>query len=132
MGLGVLYRAALPKRVSLGEDIAVEDLWQQVGAVIARLTSERGSPIAEWFWSHAEEEQLWLHVVPFEENIEFRIEKGLVVVSAKTSGAGPGYHEFVVEVLDTLENEVGLRWNHGEDEGDETGFREARHSGELR
>ena len=132
MGLGVVYRADLPQRALSDSTIAVDELWDEVSEVVARLASELGNPIEDWFWHHASGDRMWICVVPFEENIELFVEAGAVVFSAKTSGAGPGYHEFLVAILDELEVELGLAWSFGEDEGDETGFRESREVGELR
>ena len=131
MGLGVMYRAEL-QRGSSDDLIAVDELWEEVGEVVSQLASDLGSPIEDWFWHHASGDHMWISVVPFAENIELFVDAGAVVFSAKTSGAGPGYHEFVVAILDELEVELGLAWSFGEDEGDETGFRESRETAELR
>src|SRR4051812_39896471 len=69
---------------------------------------------------------LWLGLHPAEERIEISTTGGgRVVVSARTSGAGPGYHAFVCELLDAVGARLDVRWQ-GPDPtgqtGDETGY----------
>ena len=134
MGLGVLFRAPLPRRGWLKKPVAIEKLWSEVAELGAEAVKQHGSPLTDWYSSHEAADRLWLRVVPFEEDVELCVRDGVVEVSAKTSGAGPGYHEFVVGLLDLLENRAGLVWEpaSGEDSGDETGYRQHRDGHALR
>lgn len=134
MGLGVLFRASAPRRGWLQRPVALKELWGQIAELGAEAAKRAGSPLTDWYWSHAAEERLWLCFVPFEENVELCLREGLVELSAKTSGAGPGYHEFVVEFLDLVEERVGLDWKPAseEEDGDETGYRQHRDRQTLR
>jgi len=50
---------------------------------------------------------------------------GEIGVSAQTSSAGPGYHFYVCDLLTRMSRELGIRWQAGPDEGDETGYFES-------
>lgn len=56
---------------------------------------------------------------PAAEDVEFALDDGSLVVSAKTSTVGPGYHAFLV---DEVLKKLGIPWTAGEEEGDETGY----------
>jgi hypothetical protein len=135
MGLGLLLRAPLPRRGLERRSVSVADLWRQVREVALASVQRADSPLVDWYSSHADDRQLWLSFLPFEEDVELSLRDGFVEVSAKTSGAGPGYHEFLVELLDSLERDAGLAWSDdGEDGdyGDETGYRTERSAPALR
>ena len=70
---------------------------------------------------------------PAAEDVEFACEGDTVTVSAKTSTAGPGYHEFVCELLERVGDELGARWAPAVDDeaGDETGFFTSHDRGAL-
>jgi len=69
---------------------------------------------------------------PTEEPVFVKVERAQLGCNARTSGAGPGYHAFVVELLDRLAEDLGTSWlpeapdaaNSAEDAGtfDETGY----------
>ena len=69
--------------------------------------------------------ELSLQIYPVEEAVFFSVnERGQLVCSAKTSGAGPGYHAYLIEKLDELEKRCHLKWiwDNREDFFDETGY----------
>lgn len=46
-----------------------------------------------------------------------------IVVSANTTSAGPGYHQFVCELIDELGESFGIEWERGDEtDEDETGY----------
>jgi len=47
---------------------------------------------------------------------------GRLVLSAATTGAGPGYHEYVCEIARNLERTLGIQWVSRLGEGDWTTF----------
>lgn len=52
---------------------------------------------------------------------------GRVHVSVKTSTVGPGYHAFVVDLLDRMAVDMQLQWQwDAEDSGDDTGYAQNR------
>ena len=44
-----------------------------------------------------------LQLVPFEEDVYGSYENGTLCISAKTNSAGPGYHAYLIDVLDELD-----------------------------
>ena len=124
MGLGILFRSPVPRRGWLKKEVPVEELWQKIAQLAAQAVGRAGSPLKDWYWSHKDGDRLWLNILPFEENVGLHIADNTVEVSAKTSGAGPGYHEFVVELLDLWKEKLDLNWKPegDEDDGDETGY----------
>lgn len=133
MGLGVFYKAPLPRRGLLKKPVSVTTLWRQISALGLEAVEQAGKPLTDWYASREAGDRLLIGIVPFEEDIEFSIRDGHVHVSAKTSGAGPGYHELVVGLLDTLEKKADLVWTaNGKEDGDDTGYRTRRDSAALR
>ena len=65
--------------------------------------------------------EVFLH--PAAENLELTPAGSGIVCSAKTSTCGPGYHAWVVELLERAGKSLGLEWTAaGEEYGDETGY----------
>ncbi len=124
MGLGLELSAPLPG----GADRLLAD----VEAASRGIAEELGDPVSRWQWSSVSEGRLYLSLCPFEENVEFWIGDGRLHVSARTSGAGPGYHQLVVGLLDRLRADPGLAWEEDDERVDETGYFAARDEAALR
>jgi hypothetical protein len=73
----------------------------------------------------------WLHLHPAEEPLDLALDAGDVVLTAKTSSCGPGYHAYVIDYMDFVAAELATSWRGCEDEGDETGYFERRDFGAL-
>lgn len=122
MGLGfytkaslVLGKAGLFSRV---RTLTIDD----VRAACAAYTE--GTPLAGLtsfgeLWNRAPGFSIALH--PAEEAVDFRFEGDEVIVSAKTSSAGPGYHVFAIGLLEHLTKRLQLAWKFGEGD-DETNY----------
>jgi hypothetical protein len=68
---------------------------------------------------------------PCAEAVSIELGEG-VVVSANTTSAGPGYHQYVCELLDAMGEEFGITWQEGEEsDADETGYFVHRDRGRL-
>lgn len=64
----------------------------------------------------------WLDLHPAEEELEISVPStGVVSVSARTSGGGPGYHAFLCHALREAGEELGIAWEQIEEE-DETDY----------
>ena len=61
-----------------------------------------------------------LTLVPFEEDIYGEWEPGYLKLSAKTNSAGPGYHAYLIGLLDDLQDKLGIVPHADMD--DETGY----------
>lgn len=63
---------------------------------------------------------------PAEEDVELTmVGPTKLLVSARTSGAGPGYHAFLCELLDEVGKQFAIRWQPPDptgETGDETGY----------
>lgn len=81
------------------------------------------------------EDGLAARLHPAEEAVEFRLEPaGLLTASAKTSSAGPGYHAFLVHLLEQLGEQCDLSWVWEDSERgflDEAGYFGDRDFGRL-
>ena len=84
-------------------------------AALARFTRDDDSAL-----------QAWLH--PGTEPVEFRIDGDALIASSTTNPAGPGYHVWVVELLERIGERAKLAWDWSPDgePGDECGYRESR------
>ncbi len=75
----------------------------------------------------ARELRIVLH--PAEEPIEFAISENGITCSAKTNSAGPGYHSYIIDLLETCEEKLNIKWDWGKESGqvgDETGYYQRR------
>ncbi|MBK7861064.1 MAG: hypothetical protein IPJ65_21140 [Archangiaceae bacterium] len=117
MGLGLyLHGAALEPRDALLEQMESYVEKNHAGVL-------RGSRVGENDRGHR---ALWLSLHPAEEDVELSVMgKKKVIAAARTSGAGPGYHAFVCDLLDELAEHHALRWqavDPTDETGDETGY----------
>lgn len=71
---------------------------------------------------------LFVKLHPATEDMEISVKGSEILVSAKTSTAGPGYHAYLIDVLDSVSRLAGIDfdWTNGEEAGDETGYHEHR------
>ena len=60
-----------------------------------------------------------------EEALEVKIDEDSIVLSSRTSGAGPGYHAFLVDVVDSLKSH-GLIFGEDEENVDEAEYFKSR------
>ena len=117
MGLGLyLYGDVTRPRDALLEELRAFAREAHGGVVL-------GSRIGEGDGGHR---TLWLSLHPAEEDVELRaLGSGKLLASARTSGAGPGYHAFVCELLDQVAERFNVSWqgiDPTSETGDETGW----------
>ncbi len=126
MSLGISLRGTLPKKGIFGR-LSASEAFDRIAEVLdgeARtwVSQTRGTP-----WMHAN-----LH--PAAEEIAFRIEGTEILFSASTSSAGPGYHQYLVSLLEQIGERLGLSWQNLDQEGqpgDETGYWDHRDRAKL-
>jgi hypothetical protein len=98
-------------------------LYGQVDAAVRKRTTD---PTMKKMLTSALGRGNWYVIIhPANQPIEFSVpSEGLLVCSARTSTGGPGYHAYVVGLLDKIAEECGLEWiwDEGEEFSDETGF----------
>jgi len=96
---------------------------------IERFIVERSSGLFKEFLSFEQDEsslQVFLH--PGEEPVYFdQHENNAIICSARTNSVGPGYHAYLVELIEDLGRDIGIDWHWDLEEGedyyqDETGY----------
>lgn len=113
--------------------------WPALGTAIGDFARQGLNSLEAYFTKvHGGKDILEISRHPFEENVEFSIDKrsGALVVSAKTNSVGPGYHADLVDWLDRLAQQLNITWgpvdiDDPSDSGDETGYMEQRDYSEL-
>lgn len=86
-----------------------QDVLEKIAASVSAYAKEKGIDALSYLTLGQESMVIGLH--PAEEEMHFYVESGYLVCSAKTSSVGPGYHAFVVELLETVEKKCGFNWD---------------------
>lgn len=101
-------------------------IWIPPRDILARIATRTEAYCAQVPLGYAatgdEETRLDVTILATEEPISFVVEGADVVVSARTSGGGPGYHAHVVRLLDHLAESLQLGWRADDNEGDDAGY----------
>lgn len=132
MGLGIYVTAKVGRSGLLRRRPSREALFGAIKGVAGDLIDD---PLMQGFFSSEERDNvlaLFLH--PAEESVDITYDGGDLELSAKTSSAGPGYHAWLVDFVDSVGEQIGIRWDwrDGEDEpADETGYHNHRDFGCL-
>ncbi len=122
MGLGLSVVADVPRHSLLRRAPTQEQLFQDLAEAVAEFSRHQPSPLEDWQRSSPSHDVLYVNLLPCEENVEFRLADGRVACQAKTSTGGPGYHAYLVDVLDALRDRLGLDWRSEANAEDETGY----------
>jgi hypothetical protein len=134
MGLGLLMYAQRPSLEVAGagrktrarrreEPPAARELAEafRAGAI------EAAPALAQYARVQSAEDEWLVRLHPAEEELRITLtEPGRLQLSARTNGAGPGYHAFVVDLMDRAAERMRLSWSADSESGDETGYFEAR------
>jgi hypothetical protein len=117
VGLGLYLIGQLSEPLSQGDAIDRAARWLAAEAPEALVTKGQdgdGRPM------------LFVDLHPAAENLELvATGPGVLLASAKTSTAGPGYHAYLVELCERMSAALPLRWQPPDDDagtGDETGY----------
>lgn len=115
MGLGLFLKGRYPGTEK--NWLAKAEEWAQANADDVDVLTHVGT-------NGVEQPTLFLHLHPSAENVEITEEApGQIVVSAKTSTTGPGYHVYLCDLLQRLGEDLSVEWQEAdEDSGDETGY----------
>lgn len=127
MGLGLSVRTPLK---SLSKKAAAKEL-QVFCQAIADAVSDDVMRAYAAIEEAGEAAYMTLH--PGAEPVSVTIDDGWIVVDAKTSGVGPGYHAALVELLDRVGVALKQPWDWNDEDAcvDETGFALRRDFGRL-
>jgi hypothetical protein len=107
MGLVLKARAALKKKGLFSSSrISLDDL------IRALLAEAKGTPLQEHAqaWSQGPRGPVEIKLYPNGGHIAIRSNGDHVEVEAKTDAVGPGYHAYLVSVLDSMQPSLGLKW----------------------
>ena len=133
MGLGFQIHGSARGRGLLRRKPSHAELCRQLQDAIFQAVPDPLQHRLLRFAAHPEGMEVTFH--PAAEPVEFGFgDDGELVVSAKTSTVGPGYHAMLVELVDAIGPPAGIDWDWSdldEEEGDETGYHKDRDFGAL-
>ncbi len=133
MGLGFQIHGSARSRGWLRRKPSHAELCRRLQEAIFRAVPDPLQHRLLRFQAHSGGMEVGFH--PAAEAVDFGFgDDGELLVSAKTSSVGPGYHAMLVELLEAIGPTAGIDWDwsdHGEGEGDETGYQESRDFGAL-
>jgi len=96
---------------------------QEIRTCIQSYTKKHGTDILTVLTMNENGMNVSIH--PAEEEVAFFLKDGYIVCSAKTSNAGPGYHAYIIDMLETIEADCNFKWDWSNNKlgfCDETGF----------
>ncbi|MFW6051644.1 MAG: hypothetical protein ACODAU_10740 [Myxococcota bacterium] len=128
MDSGLQVVAAPPRRKLIQLRLGRAEVARRIAATTAAFAERLGPPLSGWHRMEQADGGVRIRLCPVQEGFEIALSKQAVVCTARTSGAGPGYHAVVVDLLDTLAEELGVHWH---DARDDTGYFEHRDFGRL-
>src|SRR5690349_16720519 len=120
MGLGLEGR--IPNKNAAITPIII----QSIGREFAE-----ASGLRNFFVSSVSDNLAGLQFHPAAERVRCYLEDGHLILSAKTSSVGPGYHRLVVQFMDRLTERFGGSWKSEDGDVDETCFLQTRDFGRL-
>jgi hypothetical protein len=122
MGLGLYITASIQPEGFLFKRMPTrQELLDRLQTAIPAAIADKR--LCELLWMAVEDETLLVGLHPAAAPVRFAFADETLCCEARTSGAGPGYHAFLVELLHTLGQKCRLRWQwEGAGIGDETGF----------
>ena len=117
MGLGFYFKAVPKIRTSSTR------ILKGIGAELPTIL--QAAPFHDWTSVTGDDSRLNASLHPAAEDLEFFLDDGdWLICSAKTSTCGPGYHAYLIGILDQLSQQLSLSWSPVEfdDIGDETEY----------
>jgi hypothetical protein len=106
MGLGINIKAELNTAIQFS---AIQDC-----------ITNNTSGLYKDFLSFSERENaFYVTVHPCEETVNFEFVNGNLICSAKTNSVGPGYHAYLVELVEKIGTELQIQWIWHLEEGEE-------------
>jgi hypothetical protein len=125
MGIGLYVEAKIPGRGFLGRKPGRDQLFLDLQQAIRERISDPLMAKFLRFGSH--EHTLCVYLHPCAEPVEFIWKPDqTVTVSAKTSTVGPGFHAFLIELLEHVGKSLDLNWNWCRENADEAGFEQLK------
>jgi hypothetical protein len=131
MGLGIYIKGEVSKPLFSFRKEAF-----QFSAIQDYITSYSSGLFKEFLSFSEDENTLYVTLHPSEEPVYFTRSENVIVCSAKTNSVGPGYHAYLVELIEKLGKNLKIEWQWDLEEGeefyqDETGYYEHRNYEQL-
>jgi hypothetical protein len=124
MGIGLFVEAKIRGRGLLGRKPGRDRLFSDLRQAIQEYLTDPLMARLSAFGSH--EHTLFVRLHPCAESVEFIWKPDQsIAASAKTSTVGPGYHAFLIELLQHLGESLNLKWEWNQENADEAGFVES-------
>ncbi|MBL0740695.1 hypothetical protein [Chryseolinea lacunae] len=98
MGLGIHLRAKIAAPIQLS---TIQD----------HLTRHSSGLFKDFLSFSGNENSLHVTVHPCEETVAFELVDNNLICSARTNSVGPGYHAYLVELVEKLGTVLGIEWN---------------------
>ena len=106
MGLGINIKANLNSELQF--------------STIQECIAANSKGLFKGFLSFSESENtLYATLHPCEETVRFEYTNGNLICSAKTNSVGPGYHAYLVELIEKVGTELHIPWKWNLEEGEE-------------
>lgn len=130
MGLGLYVRAEVVRTGLLRRMPKMEALFHKIERSVRDALPDE--LLRNFIEAECSGNTLHVFLHPAEEPVEFSFNGDSLVCSAKTNSAGPGFHAFLVELLEQIAPQCGLEWQWAaEEEGDDTGYYQQRNFSDL-
>lgn len=131
MGLGIYIKGGISKSLFSFKKKSFE-----LSRIQDYLTEHSPGLFKDFLTFTHNENNLFATVHPCEETVNFELSGEALICSAKTNSVGPGYHAYLIELIEKLGNSLGIKWNWNLEEGeeyyqDETGYFEHRNYEQL-
>jgi|JI10StandDraft_1071094.scaffolds.fasta_scaffold00394_7 hypothetical protein len=131
MGLGIYIKGEISK-----PPLSFKKKSFELSSVQEYLTKHSSGLFRDFLSFTQNETNLYATIHPCEETVDFELAGETLICSAKTNSVGPGYHAYLIELIEKLGSGLGIKWNWNLEEGeeyyqDETGYHEHRNYDQL-
>ena len=122
MGLGINIKGEVSKPL-----LSLKKKSFELSTIQDYLTKNSTGLFKDFLSFDQDESTLYVTLHPCEETVYFEQQGDVIICSAKTNSVGPGYHAYLVELVEKTGKDLGIKWNWDLEEGeeyyqDETGF----------
>jgi len=106
MGLGIYIKAQVSTPIQFS---AIQDC----------ITNNISGLFKDFLSFSLSENSLYVTLHPCEETVIFEYVNNDLICSAKTNSVGPGYHAYLVELIEKIAIDLGIPWSWNLEEGEE-------------
>jgi hypothetical protein len=122
MGLGINIKGKIKKPLLAFKKESVD-----LARLQGHITNHSSGVFKDFLFFEQNENILYATLHPCEEPVNFELADNIIICSAKTNSVGPGYHAYLVELIERLGETLNIQWEWNLEEGDviyedETGY----------